>query len=159
MNQVLDTAPKQSSNETPLNNDPGYAGDKTPLEAWKMLENVPEAILVDTRTTAEWTYVGVPDLSAIQKKVHMVAWQEFPDMEIRPNFIKRVKKIATDTSTPILFICRSGVRSVSTAQALSAEGYTACYNVLEGFEGDMDENKHRSNLGGWKFHGLPWKQR
>ena len=57
-----------------------------------------------------------------------------------------------------MFICRSGVRSNQAAIAASESGYSNCYNVLEGFEGDKDSDGHRGIQGGWKAAGLPWVQ-
>lgn len=135
-----------------------YAGDKTPEEAWEVLASNPAAVLIDVRTDAEWAYVGTPDLSALNKEVVLAAWQEFPKMEINPEFVSQVSNSAPDQSTPLLFICRSGVRSKSAAAAVTSAGYSACFNVLEGFEGDKDGDGHRGAAGGWKYRGLPWKQ-
>ena len=57
----------------------------------------------------------------------------------------------------VYLICRSGVRSVAAATALTAAGLGPAYNVLEGFEGPHDAQGHRS-LAGWKNAGLPWRQ-
>jgi rhodanese-related sulfurtransferase len=136
-----------------------YAGDKTPQETWGLLAVQPEALLIDVRSSAEWSFVGVPDLSGVSKEVVLAAWQEFPDMSVNPAFVNQVQNVASDLSTPLFFLCRSGQRSQAAAAALAAAGYNACYNVIEGFEGDKDDAGHRGTLGGWKFHSLPWKQR
>lgn len=136
-----------------------YKDDMTPADSWALLAEQPNAVLIDVRTDAEWAYVGIPDLSSINKETALVAWQEFPQMEVNPNFVDQVRGYAPDPSQPILFLCRSGVRSKSAADALTAAGYENCYNVLEGFEGDKDVNGHRGTIGGWKFRDLPWKQR
>lgn len=135
-----------------------YAGDKTPQETWDMLANQPGAMLVDVRSSAEWAFVGVVDLSDVDKEVILVAWQEFPEMAVNSSFVDQVREEAPDPTAPLLFICRSGVRSQSTAAAMTAAGYTSCFNVLEGFEGDLNDSLQRSTTGGWKFHGLPWEQ-
>ncbi len=140
-------------------NDHLYTGDKTPQETWDMLASQPDAVLIDVRSSAEWSYVGVPDLSGVSREISLIAWQEFPGMAVNPNFVEQVKGIAPDPATPLLFLCRSGVRSQSAADAVMAAGYTACFNVLEGFEGDKNDAGHRGAAGGWKFRGLPWKQR
>ena len=41
-----------------------YAGDVTPAEAYAAVTGADDALLVDVRTRAEWTYVGVPELAA-----------------------------------------------------------------------------------------------
>ena len=59
----------------------------------------------------------------------------------------------------LLFLCRSGVRSVGAAQRATELGLEGCYNVLEGFEGDLDGAQQRGHRGGWRFRGLPWIQK
>ena len=59
---------------------------------------------------------------------------------------------------PIYCICRSGARSASAASALTEAGFSNCFNVAEGFEGDLDDSRHRGQANGWKARGLPWIQ-
>lgn len=138
--------------------DQGYAGDISAQEAWRMLETDPRAMLVDVRTQAEWAYVGIPDLSHIEKQPLFIPWALFPAMEPNPNFVDQLAKVHTDREAPLLFLCRSGVRSRAAAMAMTARGYVACYNVAAGFEGDLDPARHRGTLAGWKVGGLPWIQ-
>ena len=63
-----------------------------------------------------------------------------------------------DLTRPVLLICRSGNRSVNAGLALEAAGFTQVINVLEGFEGPLDDDYHRGTLGGWRLRGLPWYQ-
>ncbi|WP_206378142.1 rhodanese-like domain-containing protein [Sneathiella limimaris] len=135
-----------------------YAGDITPNEAWDILQSNPDAILVDVRTNAEWAFVGVPDLTALNKSCHMISWVMFPDMSPNPTFLDQIQEVQADKSQPILFLCRSGVRSIAAAIAATKEGYETCYNILEGFEGDHDTHGHRGTVGGWKVRNLDWKQ-
>jgi rhodanese-related sulfurtransferase len=135
-----------------------YAGDVTVLKAWEILKNTPESVLVDVRTNAEWAYVGVPDLSSLNKKVATVSWIEFPSMTPNPHFLEAVKDCQPDPHAPTLFLCRSGVRSIAAAIAATNAGFTACYNILAGFEGDMDSHRHRGTISGWKFENLDWIQ-
>ena len=135
-----------------------YAGDVTPLQAWDMLKNDEGAVLVDVRTEAEWAYVGLPDLSKIGKKCALISWVRFPDMSPNPAFLQSLQDAQSDTTKPILFLCRSGVRSIAAAVTATAAGYSACYNILEGFEGNHDANTHRGAVSGWKVHNLDWKQ-
>ncbi len=139
-------------------NELGYAGDKTPQESWAMLSEDSKCVLVDVRTRAEWAFVGVPDLAEINKELCLAAWVEFPDMENNTDFVSIVQSHAPDPNTPILFICRSGQRSIAAAIAMTNAGYASCYNVLEGFEGDKDARDRRGSVGGWKVAGLPWHQ-
>ncbi|MBL4666785.1 MAG: rhodanese-like domain-containing protein [Sneathiella sp.] len=138
--------------------DLGYAGDVTVAQAWKMLDENPGAVLVDVRTTAEWAYVGLPDLAKLGKSCQTISWVQFPAMAPNPNFLAELKNIQRDTSAPVLFLCRSGVRSIAAAIASTGAGFTNSYNILEGFEGNHDADRHRGSLGGWKVAGLDWVQ-
>ena len=136
----------------------GYAGDLNPSEAWALLQDNPEAQLIDVRTDAEWSYVGRPDLSGLERQVHFISWQVFPSMERNGNFVGEMSARGFDPDQPLLFLCRSGVRSMHAAMALSAVGYSQCYNIAGGFEGNKDAEGHRGAADGWKAAGLPWVQ-
>ncbi len=136
----------------------GYAGDITPEQAWKILEEAPDAVLVDVRTQPEWAFVGVPDLSGLGRKAALVPWQVFPTMQVNPEFAKQVKASGAVETAPVLFLCRSGARSRSAAQAMTAQGFTRAMNVAGGFEGAHDDKRHRGAREGWKVAGLPWVQ-
>jgi rhodanese-related sulfurtransferase len=124
-----------------------------PRAAHALLQQRPEAILVDCRTEIEHMYVGHP------VGAEHVAWQEAPDWDIDPEFADKVKRLVKgDLNRPVLLICRSGHRSVYAGEALEAAGFATVINVLEGFEGPLDENYHRGTLGGWRHRGLPWQQ-
>lgn len=135
-----------------------YAGELSPEEAWELLANDPNAMLVDCRTLPEWMFVGVPDLKELSKKPIFVAWQVYPAMQQNPAFADQVRAGGADESTPLLFICRSGNRSKAAAIAMTEQGFKRCYNVAQGFEGAADEHGHRGSKGGWKAAGLPWVQ-
>ena len=135
-----------------------YAGDLTPDEAFSLLESQPEAILVDVRTRAEWSYVGVPDLSGVGRSPVLSEWVTFPDGQRNPQFLDEVSAAATSKAAPVVFLCRSGVRSVAAAEAATAAGFSAAYNITEGFEGPSDDSGHRGTAAGWKVRGLPWRQ-
>lgn len=136
----------------------GYAGDVTPLTAWKILGEIRAATLIDVRTRAEWNYVGVPDLAGLDKKPGLVEWQVFPSMQINPEFVDALSGALADKDVPLLFLCRSGVRSVAAAKAMAAAGYSTCLNVTDGFEGPLDAQGKRGATRGWKTAGLPWRQ-
>jgi len=136
----------------------GYAGDVDVTEAWEGVKNNPGAVLVDVRTKAEWSFVGIPDLSEAGKEPVLVEWQEFPAMDVNASFVDAVAAASPDKSQTIYFLCRSGVRSMSAAMALTQAGYAACFNISEGFEGPHDQNRHRGSTAGWKASGLPWVQ-
>lgn len=135
-----------------------YAGDVSPLEAWEMLKADPSAVVVDTRTDAEFAYVGGPDLGDLPNPLFRISWKVFPDMAQNPDFEAAVKSAVPDGAVKILFLCRSGVRSAAAAKAMTEQGYGECYNIAEGFEGDKNADAHRGTVNGWKVRGLPWKQ-
>ncbi len=135
-----------------------FAGDIPVEEAWAVLRDERDATLIDVRTDAEWSYVGVPDLTGLGKQPLLVSWQRFPDMAINAEFIEMLHRAGLSLDAANLFICRSGVRSRAAALVMAAEGFSRCYNVAEGFEGDKDASQHRGTTGGWKAAGLPWIQ-
>ena len=136
----------------------GYAGDVSPRDAWDWLEDDADTVLVDCRTAAEWNYVGLPDLARLGKETVTVEWVDFPANERNPSFVNQVRAAGIGPGQRVLFLCRSGVRSIGAAKALTEAGYGRAYNVLEGFEGDKDDAGHRATVGGWKVAGLPWRQ-
>lgn len=136
-----------------------YAGDLTPDEAFELLRSRPDAVLVDVRTRAEWSYVGIPDLTGLGRDAVLLEWQTYPDGAVNPpGFVQTLTRVAAGEATPLLFLCRSGVRSVAAAQAAAQAGYEQAYNVTEGFEGGPDAHGHRGTEAGWKVRGLPWRQ-
>jgi rhodanese-related sulfurtransferase len=135
-----------------------YAGDVDVTEAWRRLSEDPEAVLIDVRTTAEWNFVGLPDLSPLEKQVLQSEWKSFPSMALNPDFLAEVEQADIDKNAAVLLLCRSGQRSRDAAIRLTAAGYKNCYNVAGGFEGDKNAAGHRGTVGGWQFAGLPWIQ-
>ncbi|HEY8702956.1 MAG TPA: rhodanese-like domain-containing protein [Arthrobacter sp.] len=128
-----------------------YAGDLTPHEAWDKLEN--GAILVDVRTEGEWAHIGIPDTRATDNDPLFIQWT-FPGGIPNPDFISELTQQAPeDSGTELVFLCRSGARSVAAAIAATQAGFTS-YNVLEGFEGEPDRYGERT-VNGWKNRGLP----
>jgi len=123
-----------------------------------MLNDDASAVLVDVRSAAEWSFVGVPDLGALGREVVFVAWKVYPGMVLNAGFVDEIRERNVATDAPLLIFCRSGVRSKAAAIALTGEGFGPCYNVAGGFEGDTDDQKHRGLTGGWKAAGLPWIQ-
>ncbi|MCC6918269.1 MAG: rhodanese-like domain-containing protein [Alphaproteobacteria bacterium] len=145
-----------------LGNSGAYAGDISPREAWHILTETPAAQLLDVRTQAEWTYVGLPNLDGLGKKPALAEWQAFPDGARNPNFGAEAEaslaRMGVTPGTPVVIICRSGARSRAAAIALTQRGYAQAFNIAGGFEGDHDENGHRGSVNGWKAEGLPWRQ-
>ena len=134
----------------------GYAGDVSAEEAWEMLQG--DAVLVDVRTPPEWAFVGTPELGELGKELVLVPWQMFPTMQPNEGFAEQIQAQGVTPDKTVLFICRSGGRSAAAAQAMTAVGYANCYNVLGGFEGPHDAERHRGTVDGWKAKGLPWTQ-
>lgn len=127
-----------------------YAGDVTPAEAWELL-SAHAAVLVDVRTTEERQFVG-----RITDSIH-VPWATGANLQKNPRFVRELEaKVRRDDV--VLLLCRSGARSVAAAQALTEARFRNAFNILEGFEGELDEVHQRGNRGGWRFHHLPWVQ-
>ena len=139
-----------------------YAGDIGVLEAWQLLSETDNSVLIDVRTHAEWSYVGVPMLDNLAKEVLLVEWLSYPGMRVHVDFCDllerelRAKNISADAA--LFFLCRSGVRSKHAAIEMTSRWQGPCYNVAGGFEGDLDEKLQRGNCNGWKHAGLPWRQ-
>lgn len=126
-----------------------YAGAVTPAEAHALM--AAGAKLIDVRTEAEQHYVGsVPGTDGIE-------WNRFPDGQRNPDFLKELEA-AAPKGLPVMFLCRSGVRSHGAAEAAAKAGWQEAYNILEGFEGDKDADGHRGKVSGWRKAGLPWVQ-
>ena len=137
-----------------------YAGDITPEQAWKLLSDNPDAVLVDVRTDAEWRFVGVPDLSSLGRDVVFLEWNR-SNGQHNENFLTelqdRIPPAAGGGERPVVFLCRSGNRSIGAAEVATEAGITPAYNVLDGFEGQLDADGHRGGTG-WRAIGLPWNQ-
>lgn len=132
----------------------------TPRQACELLQANPRALFIDVRSHMEYLFIGHPAGSI------NIPWIDEPDWEINPHFVREVRQLLLGgashmhdvSSVPVVLICRSGKRSLEAGEVLVRDGLTEVYNVIEGFEGDLDEHHHRSTLGGWRFHGLPWEQ-
>lgn len=131
-----------------------YAGAVSPEQAFAILQNDEGAVLIDVRTNAERDWVG---RVLINEKQHLaVQWSLYPGGTPNPDFIEQLSEVAPNKNTTLLFLCRSGVRSRHAAKLATEYGYTACYDILQGFEGDKDQHGHRKTLGGWCSANLPW---
>ena len=139
-------------------NEGTYAGDIGPAQAWEMMLGNIKISLLDVRTPAEWAYVGLPDLSALHRQPLLVPWLMFPSMQINADFLHQVSETGVDPEQDLLILCRSGVRSKAAAIALTQAGFSTCYNIAYGFEGDKDDVGHRGTVNGWKVDALPWGQ-
>ena len=132
----------------------------TPQEAFRLVEENQRVVLIDVRSSMEFLFVGHP-----RGSVH-VPWIDEPDWIVNPHFVTEVRKVMLGgvgmedhhSDAPVVLICRSGKRSLEAGKLLIEKGFIEVYNVSEGFEGELDDSHHRSTLGGWRFHGLPWEQ-
>jgi rhodanese-related sulfurtransferase len=131
-----------------------------PKQAWQLLQDDPRAILVDIRSSMEYLFVG-----HAKGSVH-VPWIDEPDWMENPHFVTDIRKLllggavcTTDEGcAPVILICRSGKRSLEAGKKLLENDFTRVFHVDEGFEGDLDDDHHRSSINGWRFQGLPWEQ-
>lgn len=130
-----------------------------PAKVYAALLANTRARLVDVRTDAEWTYVGLPDLSATGQAPVLIPWQLFPSGQVNGRFMDQLRAAGIDADAPVYFLCRSAVRSVAAAQLAQAHGFTQAFNIADGFEGPVDGAGHRGLVSGWKAAGLPWGQR
>lgn len=151
------TDPKQIQPETPA---------VIPIkskDAWQMLQDNPKAVLIDIRSEMEYLFIGHP-----QGAIH-VPWIDEPDWKINPRFAPEVRKVMLGgvvydpedsevEAVPVFLICRSGRRSLEAGKVLVKDGFSKIYNIIDGFEGPLDAEHHRSTLAGWRFEGLPWEQ-
>lgn len=137
-----------------------YAGDVTASDAWEVLAANPNAVLVDVRTKVEWQLIGQPDLSSIGHEPIYLQWVTMQG--VNKQFVEELQAaleergVAQDAS--VFFMCQSGGRSKMAAMQCAEIGYAASFNIAEGFEGDLDEHRHRNSVSGWKVAGLPWTQ-
>jgi len=127
-------------------------------EVWQALESDPKVKLVDVRTTAEWNFVGLPDLTALGKKPVKIEWQVYPSMTVDPDFMHKLRVEGVKPGDKVYFLCRSGARSLAAARLAAENGYAEVFNIADGFEGPKDAAGHRGNVAGWKQSGLPWSQ-
>lgn len=131
----------------------GYAGDITPQQAWDLLAGDPAATLVDVRTEGEWRAIGVPDTASLEKRPVFAEWVQAGGVP-NPRFLEELRAAGVSDG-PIVFLCRSGQRSIAAARLATSSGIAPSYNVLEGFEGAPGVDGVRDQQG-WKVAGLPW---
>ena len=128
------------------------------LEAWELCQKNPKTLLIDVRSSMEFLFVGHP-----RGAIH-VPWIDEPDWIVNEHFATEIRKLCLGGlqdgghDVSIVLICRSGNRSAEAGKVLIDAGITNVYNIDEGFEGELDDTHHRSSLGGWRFHNLPWEQ-
>lgn len=130
--------------------------------AWEGLNSGPCSRLVDVRTRAEWTYVGIPDLGPIGKRAVLVEWQTFP---IKPSMRALSSGLAASsrrsacscTTTSILFAVREAVAWQQPEQ-WRRRGTSLATTSLSVSKDRLTICGTEAPLGGWKATGLPWQQ-
>jgi rhodanese-related sulfurtransferase len=130
-----------------------YAGAVTPEQAFALLQGDAGVKLIDVRTKAERDWVGQVKIDSAQH--HPIEWNLYPQGTTNPAFLDELNKVAGKDQV-LLFLCRSGVRSRHAAKAATEQGYTNCFDILQGFEGNKDADGHRKTIEGWCFAQLPW---
>jgi len=123
-----------------------------------MMQQDPAIFFIDVRTEFEFNFIGYP-----------VGAENLPYLD--DNFIPRgdaflrdIRELTLTDGThskepPIMMlICRSGDRSYQAAKYLKENGFCCVINVKHGFEGDRNDEHHRSSVNGWRFENLPWAQ-
>ena len=133
-------------------------------DAFALLVSDANSMLIDVRTPEETNFVGVVDASEVDDRAALLPWKLFPDMRINPNFTSSLTTVTKETlgegalAAKIFFLCRSGGRSDQAAYHATTLGFENCYNIISGFEGDVDDAGHRGKTNGWKAENLPWRQ-
>lgn len=140
-----------------------YQGDVSPDECWKVLSEDGNAFLIDVRTSAEWNFVGFPLAPEGRPAPLFAEWQVYPTMAVDADFPARVgsavEAAGGSRDSKLFFLCRSGVRSMASAAAMTAAGFAHCFNIVDGFEGPPNAEGHRGETAGWKAAELPWRQK
>ncbi len=129
-----------------------YAGMVTPEET-NAIRGVVGVKIIDTRTRAEWVWVGrVPGSQ-------LVSWHDYDgeSLTANPEFLSQLQAVAGRDDV-LLFLCRTTNRSKAAAEAATRVGYRFAFEVLEGFEGEPNRGAHRGEFNGWRYRGLPWRQ-
>ncbi len=134
-----------------------YKRNLLPKQAFENLQNNPEALFIDVRSSAEYKFVGFAHDSVL------IPWTDEPNWQPNPEsfadaVMNKLKDRDNALDTEIILMCRSGFRSNDALKCLEASGFTHVSHVASGFEGDLDEFDQRGNLNGWRHDGMPWSQ-
>ncbi len=137
----------------------------TPQDAFVELKKDQNAVLVDVRTFEEFNFVGFVNPSDFGNRMVMLPWQLYPEMIENPDFAQNLaeslKQLGLENNGEIklFFLCRTGGRSEAAANFSANCGYKNCYNIIYGFEGELNAGFHRGLVNGWKASSLPWRQK
>jgi rhodanese-related sulfurtransferase len=130
----------------------------SPQNAFELLKNQKNSVLIDVRTNEELNFVGIVDASLFENRMIFLPWQTLPGMQQNQNFTNELTS-KFNKNQELIFLCRSGARSNQSANLALSLGFNKCYNIINGFEGDLDSENHRGLKNGWKASNLPWEQR
>jgi rhodanese-related sulfurtransferase len=153
------------------------------IEAFDMLNTVPDTYLIDVRTRAEYQFVGHA------YKAHLFPYMFFTSQFFQGEeesgyqmsaknkaFVEEISKVFKKTDN-LLIIGRDGTRSALAAKDLIEAGFKNVFDVFDGFEGPTfptfeDTNRHKfyrqlakrnkifgfehRRHYGWQWWGLPW---
>ncbi len=128
--------------------------DITAREAWERLREDEQAVLLDVRSEPEWDFVGVP----LVDNYLQISWRHWPEMQVNPDFLAELEASGVNRDTPLLLMCKAGIRSREAGEFLLEQGFVHCFNIRDGFEGERDETGRRCRIDGWVAAGLPWMQ-
>ncbi len=137
----------------------------TPVDALGLLKDDENSVLIDVRTPEEFIFVGNVDATKFNNRMILLPWQLLPNMDENPEFSNSlsdsIKEILGNDSkdNKLVFMCKVGGRSGQAAQYALNLGYKNCYNITNGFEGDLNDKGHRGEINGWKASKLDWRQR
>jgi rhodanese-related sulfurtransferase len=138
----------------------------SPQDAFELLKNYENSVLVDVRTFEEFNFVGFVNPASFGDRMILLPWQIYPDMHENPDFdhaleesLKHLLPNIAKEEVKLLFLCRTGGRSNSAGAHALNIGYKNCYNITSGFEGHLNSGNHRGSVDGWKASHLPWRQK
>jgi len=153
------------------------------IEAYDMLNTLPDTFLIDVRTRPEYQYVGHPYKAYIfpymfftNNFAQVDEKYEYQLSQKNKAFLEEINKVFKKTDN-LLIISRDGTRSALAAKDLVNDGFKNIFDVVDGFEGpefptveDNHRHKYYRQLGkrnkiqgflqrrhyGWQWWGLPW---
>jgi rhodanese-related sulfurtransferase len=122
--------------------------------AWQLLVDDERSVLVDVRTETEWKTVGVPDTAGVGRATRFVSWTD--EHGVANPYFADLTTDGLDPDTPILLLCRSGVRSNAAAALLMSMGFTQPMNIAAGFESPQDPESgwKAQKRCHWRYRGL-----
>ena len=109
------------------------------IDAFDFLSKKVDSHLIDTRSDVEWKTTGIPDLSSINKETNLINWGPVLDQIFFEQY-KNFLLSSFNQNDNLLFICRSGSRSLMAAQFAIKFGFKNCFNIYDGFYNENDQN-------------------